>query len=379
MESFLSASKAASSNLSAYKRIRVVLGNETCDLDSAVSALVQAFSEYLDGIKNKETDSAVIPLMNIAEKEYRLKTEVVFFLERHSIPSDLLTFRDQIDLQSLKKDAGRKLEVVLVDHHQLADRDAYLADCVVKVIDHRPRDERWCWPGREVDLRIVGSCATLVARRLLDRHPEALDSQVSSLLRGPILIDTCNFSKESDRATPIDVEIAAALEKAGQLDLDRDKAFDEIVKAKSDVSQLSADDLLIRDLKVIVGVPIVGLPMLAKDFVALPDSLKAVENFARSRNAPIVVLMGLQLSSGKVSRDIAIFSLADHPVAIRNKVIEALTVSAQPSLHLTLINETREPRGQFQLLLFAQGNLRITRKQVLPIVRDAVLSELERH
>lgn len=81
---------------------------------------------------------------------------------------------------------------------------------------------------------------------------------------GPILVDTCNFSKEVDRATPADVEIVESLEKVGLLDLDRDKVFNEIVKAKSDISELTIDDLLIKDLKVIVGIPIVGLPMLVK-------------------------------------------------------------------------------------------------------------------
>lgn len=80
-------------NLSAYKRIRIVLGNETCDLDSAVSTLIQAFSEYLDGIESKETDLATIPLMNIPKREYRVKTEVVFFFKLHNVPSDLLIFR----------------------------------------------------------------------------------------------------------------------------------------------------------------------------------------------------------------------------------------------------------------------------------------------
>lgn len=206
-------------------------------------------------------------------------------------------------MKALKKNVETKLELVLVDHHNLPDEDTYLMDSVVKIIDHRPQDERWLWPGREIHLESVGSCATLVARNLFDKHAEIIDSQISSLLRGmqasqqtrwlslnfiriyysdiklilrylnviviaifigPILVDTCNFSKEADRATPVDVEIVESLEKVGLLDLDRDKVFNEIVKAKSDISELTIDDLLIKDLKVIVGIPIVGLPILVK-------------------------------------------------------------------------------------------------------------------
>ncbi|XP_076764576.1 exopolyphosphatase PRUNE1-like isoform X2 [Xylocopa sonorina] len=336
MESFLLKSKAALSNLSIYKRICIVLGNETCDLDSAVSALIQAFCEYLGRIKDGVADFVVIPLMNISSKEYRVKTEVVYFLKRHNIISDLLTFRDEINLEALKKNEEIELQLVLVDHHTLPDEDAYLTDSVVKIIDHRPQDEQWPWSG-------------------------------------PILIDTSNFSKEADRATPVDVEIVAALEKAGQLNLDRNKVFNEINKAKSDISELTADDLLIKDIKVTAGVPIIGLPILVKNFVDLEDSLKSLENFAKSKNTMIIILIGLEHNSGNVHRDIAVFSLAADK--LRGKIIEALTVSAQPSLELSLVREIHDEHGNFVIYIYAQRNLRLTRKQILPIIRNTVLSE----
>lgn len=60
------------------------------------------------------------------------------------------------------------------------------------------------------------------------------------------------------------MEVAHLLETVGQLDLDRSKTFNEIVEAKSDISKLTVDDFLIRDLKVANGVPIVGLPILVE-------------------------------------------------------------------------------------------------------------------
>jgi hypothetical protein len=115
MESFLCASKSAlvrncymslysslpnvlfllllQSQLSSYRTIRVVLGNQTCDLDSAVCALVQGLLEYVDAKKHGQDDVAVIPVMNIPEKEFRIKTEVVYSLRIHDIQPYLLTFR----------------------------------------------------------------------------------------------------------------------------------------------------------------------------------------------------------------------------------------------------------------------------------------------
>lgn len=78
------------------------------------------------------------------------------------------------------------------------------------------------------------------------------------------MIDTYNLSKKVDRATSMDIEIIEALEKIGSLDLDRDKVFNEIFNAKSDISELTVDDLLIRDLKETSGVPITVLPILVK-------------------------------------------------------------------------------------------------------------------
>ncbi|KOC61458.1 Discoidin domain-containing receptor 2, partial [Habropoda laboriosa] len=295
------------------KRIRIVLGNETCDLDSAISALIQAFSEHLDGLKKGGPKFVVIPLMNISKREYFLRTEVVFYLMQHNITSNLLTFRDQIDLEDLTKNVKKKVEVILVDHHTLPDEDAFLLDSVVKIIDHRPQEPGWLWPDRETHMEIVGSCATLVARNFCDKHPEAVDSRISRLLLGPILVDTFNLSAEAGRAKNEDFQIVSKLESIAFPQV-ADKGartaelFHEIIEAKSDISKLTTDDLLIKDLKITAGVPIVGLPILVENFVRLPDSLKALWNFAKSRKAKVVVLMGLEVNSGKLSRDIAVSS-----------------------------------------------------------------------
>lgn len=74
-----------------FEKIIVVLGNETCDLDSAVCALVQGF--FLASKVKEEKGLSVIPVMNILEKEFRVKTEVVYYLRKHNVASNLLTFR----------------------------------------------------------------------------------------------------------------------------------------------------------------------------------------------------------------------------------------------------------------------------------------------
>ncbi|XP_054012633.1 exopolyphosphatase PRUNE1 isoform X2 [Hylaeus anthracinus] len=310
--------------------------------------------------------------MNILEDEYRTKTEVVYFLERFDIFSSGLIFRNQIDLKALKEDAGKHLELILVDHHNLSEEDVFLTDSVIEVIDHRPQDARWPWPGRKVRLETVGSCATLVAQNFIRKHPEMLDGLLSRLLRGPILVDTSNFSKEADRATSTDVEVTEALERIGCLEIDRSEEFDSILKAKADISKLTAQDLLIKDLKVAAGVPIVGMPILVENFLKLPNADAALRSFAESRNTAIVVLLGMELKQQKLSRDVAIFSLPGDEA--KEKIVEALVSSTQPPLELTFTTEIHGERDKYSLSHYTQGNLRATRKQVLPIVRDTMLS-----
>lgn len=95
--------------------------------------------------------------------------------------------RDDIDLIALRGKNASRLEIVLVDHHSLPEEDTFLTECVIKVIDHRPRDENWPWSGKNVQIENVGSCTTLVARDFLAAHPESMDSVLSSLLRGKLL------------------------------------------------------------------------------------------------------------------------------------------------------------------------------------------------
>jgi len=97
--------------------------------------------------------------------------------------------RDQINLQNIQNDTNKKLELILVDHHTLANEDVALKPSVVTIIDHRPLDSAWSWPNVLLNVEIVGSCATLVARNILQKNSDILDTQLSSLLRDKYYLD----------------------------------------------------------------------------------------------------------------------------------------------------------------------------------------------
>lgn len=54
------------------------------------------------------------------------------------------------------------------------------------------------------------------------------------------------------------------LERISSLGSDRDQVYQGILAAKTDISELTPDDLILRDLKFESGVPFIGFPILVK-------------------------------------------------------------------------------------------------------------------
>lgn len=65
-------------NIESYGTLCIILGNESCDLDSAVSALL--FARYLNHIKKHA--SIHLPVLNTTKEEFCLKTEVKYLFKR---------------------------------------------------------------------------------------------------------------------------------------------------------------------------------------------------------------------------------------------------------------------------------------------------------
>ncbi|KAK0087402.1 hypothetical protein PV326_005210 [Microctonus aethiopoides] len=341
MEEFLIASKIAMTKLNDLKKIFVILGNESCDLDSAVCTLVHGLFHYNSLLRDNTEGIAVIPVLNVVKNQFNIKTEVIYHLETNKVPLELLTFRDEINLMELNK--RQILALCLVDHHTLNDYDMPLVASVVEVIDHRPQDLNWPWTACDINLKKVGSCATLVAQNILEKNPQLLDQQIFNLLTGnyssivniyemnsaeknkssPILIDTCNFSESAARATPLDFEVTQRLELISGIEStaeNRNDVYSKILRAKTDISSLSPINLLEKDLKFVNGIPIPGLPILAQEFLNLNGALEAVNSFTRARECRFTVLLGMDLKGDVMKRDCAVFSFL--PNDLENKYIE---------------------------------------------------------
>ncbi|XP_034251535.1 exopolyphosphatase PRUNE1 isoform X2 [Thrips palmi] len=354
--------------------IHIILGNESCDLDSVVSALCLGLLMHSQG-----TRSSCIPVLNIPREEYALKTEVTYFLSKNGISEDLLTFRDEVDLAALH--AAGRLRLTLVDHHALPERDrplyASLASVTpdepsaVAVLDHRPRDAvaAAAWPRDcEVVINVVGSCASLVGERILALAPELFDAQVADLIRGTVLLDTACFSAQADRTTPSDTAIVSACEERGTGHAsDRSATFEDIIAARKDVSELTALQILHKDMKVVRGLPLPGMPLLVQDFLQRADAAEALAALCAKHLSDAAVVMGMSFSgeaSSTLRRDIAVYSAGG-----KEQPAKTLVEALQKDESLQLVERPCALPG---VSLFDQRNTKCSRKQVLPLVQAAL-------
>lgn len=72
------------------------------------------------------------------------------------------------------------------------------------------------------------------------------------------------MSDKAGRATATDIDVLNTIERLGGVTSDRTEAFNKIIYAKTDISELSLEELMIKDLKVTNGIPLVGFSLLVE-------------------------------------------------------------------------------------------------------------------
>uniref|UniRef100_A0A8C9BHH2 Prune exopolyphosphatase 1 n=1 Tax=Phocoena sinus TaxID=42100 RepID=A0A8C9BHH2_PHOSS len=311
--------------------IHVVLGNEACDLDSMVSALALAF--YL--AKTTEAEEVFVPVLNIKRSELPLRGDNVFFLQKTHIPESLLIFRDEIDLHALQQ-AGQ-LTLILVDHHVLPKSDAALEEAVAEVLDHRPIDQKHC-PRCHVSVELVGSCATLVAERILQGAPEILDRQTAALLHGAIILDCVNMDPKIGKATLKDNQYVENLEALFPNLPKRNDIFDSLQKAKFDVSGLTTEQMLRKDQKTIsrqgTKVAISAIYMDLEAFLQRSGLIADLHAFCQAHSYDALVAMTIFFNTcNEPVRQLAVF--CPHTALRVTVSLWSLERSHAPSLKLT--------------------------------------------
>ncbi|NXA25940.1 PRUN1 Exopolyphosphatase, partial [Ibidorhyncha struthersii] len=346
-----------------HQEIHVVMGNEACDLDSTVSALALA---YFLAKTSPAPKATFIPVLNIPRADFALRTETTFLLREQGIPAASLIFRDEIDLGGLHR-AGL-LSLTLVDHHVLPGADAALEEAVVEVLDHRLL-ERDRAPGCQVTAEPVGSCATLVTERIAQGPPGVLDRLTAALLHGTILLDCVNLSPAAGKVTPRDVACVSLLEARFPELPARDTIFEALQAAKFDVSGLTTEQMLRKDLKVLSSDELVlAISAIYVDLEVMLGGGGAGHPKPSARGSQWEPGGSLLRFVPKDPQFWGCWGRGSPSAALPPlQVCRALEEATTPSLHLQPLLSPWSCVGTY-----AQGNALASRKKVLPILRAAL-------
>ncbi|NXA43136.1 PRUN1 Exopolyphosphatase, partial [Eudromia elegans] len=341
------------------REVHVVMGNEACDLDSTVCALAMA---YFLAQTSPTSKAAFVPVLNMPRADLALRAETVALLRRQRLRDACLVFRDELDLAALHR-AGL-LSLTLVDHHVLPRADAALEEAVVEVLDHRPLERA---PRCRVTAEPVGSCATLVTERIAQGPPGV---------------------------TPRDAACVALLESRFPELPQRDVIYETLRTAKFDVSGLTTEQMLRKDLKALandeLALGISGIyvdlevrlaergrrcgrsagPLPApaparQEFLRRPGLLQDLEAFCEARGFAGLVAMTVSFNErNEPFRQLAAYSRRDD---VRSAMCRALEEATTPSLELRAL-----PSPWPCICAYTQGNTLASRKKVLPILRGAL-------
>jgi exopolyphosphatase len=154
----IGAAAAATVPSAERRRVRLVMGNESADLDSVVCSVVYAHWLSLTHAAARTSVSSprsavgtsaavapgavspvlICPVINVPRRDLPLRTDVKWMLDRVSIDLNHLVYIDDPDVVALALHSGSlaDLDVVLVDHNVLLPLWEGHASTVVEIIDH---------------------------------------------------------------------------------------------------------------------------------------------------------------------------------------------------------------------------------------------------
>ena len=247
---FLRASKAAlHSPTASFPSLHLVLGNEACDADSVVSALLYAF--HLHAHAPPPSPRLLLPLVSCRRADWPLRREAASLLAlalpapapgappatgagTAELLAEALVFLDDGPLAAhaarLRAGAGNDgeaLTATLMDHNKLdsgGEGVGLRERSVVAIVDHHAdagAHAHVAGAARQVSFdtaegRGVGSTCTLVAAAALAATEGAsgppFDAPLAQMLLGVILLDTVGLAEAAGKTTAEDRRVAGALE-----------------------------------------------------------------------------------------------------------------------------------------------------------------------
>lgn len=385
--------------------VHVVVGNESCDLDSAVSCLLMfhIISKMSDEINGKDKGRTLyIPLLNTTRDSLDTKSEVLWFIQKTlNIDKSFLTCKDDIDWAEIKKN-GVDILITLVDHNYSEEfKDI---GQIVEIIDHHQvQNPQWLMEN-QANIRLtldtsVGSCTTLIAERLFYIYAEHhVSDEILLLIYGTVLLDTICLSEKAKRFTRRDVYLLKKLDSLlGSKKPVRDELYKQLVEVKNSTRELNFEKLMKRDLKIYkdkhgLRIGIASLfGMAAREALGLAANID-LDQFFRQNHYEAFIIMGLIADlehSDSISRDLVLISANSRLFEELCKAFELDTSkldlqpigsNSSPDPEDNIINNKRivdransvensvMPQPTYKARIWLQRNVTSSRKVVAPLV-----------
>ena len=268
-------------NCQSLLEIIFVLGNTSCDLDSALSAYILSISENLKcgSIKisekgkpsiNEKITKVYLPVLNIKRGTLHYRIDIKYIFDKFNIDqNDFWYISDSIfDANNLFKyknyeNKNIKTSLILVDHTILTKDQQYLADYVIDIHDHHLLTNL---PDLYKNLKRInikypiGSCTTLILNDYLcikkkDTFPTKILPPLLAV--SAILVDTEKFKDNlyGIRWVDLDKKVYKYLKKLVKKkeDIKMKEYYKQIKEIKHDEEknlELGVEALLSKDQKI---------------------------------------------------------------------------------------------------------------------------------
>jgi exopolyphosphatase len=294
-------------------------------------------------------------------------------------PSQLLTLSE---LPDLDPDDTRWL---LVDHNCLTGPLKKFAGHIVGCIDHHADEFA---VSQDVPLRVVepcGSCMSLIvdecrtAWDALSRDGDDAGSEDEKLAKiglASIMSDTINLTaKEKVRAK--DPRAVSYLEaKIQDPGFDRNKYFDDISAVKEDISSLSFRDIFRKDykewdgsgLKLGISCSVQGFEYLVSKAGGEQQLVDDFASWAKERELDVGAIMTTSHPEGEFRRHLLVWGLTDEG----SKAVERFRKDGEKLQLEKWKDGALDGENRFA---WRQYNLASSRKQVAPLLREALKKE----
>lgn len=228
----------------------LIFGHKSPDTDSVISAIVMENLEK--NLGNDNVEACVLGKLN---------KETKFVL-------DYLNLKEPRYIEKIED--GQK--VILVDHNEFKQSVEGIENSkILKVIDHHTMDFKVSYQ-IYYHAEPVG-CTATVLYNMYKQNNIAVDKKIATLMLSCIISDTLLF--KSPTCTKEDIKVAEELNKIAELKIEEYGI--EMLKAGTDLSDLSADELVSLDAKEFVIGSNIKTIVAQVNTASIPDMLERKE------------------------------------------------------------------------------------------------------